>query len=220
VQAAFKFFSHLNELYADLAMVQYFCAARIGEVAGLQISNIYLDQDKLVLKDTCVWGGPSKMFQYLKPYPKNKEPRTCYLRPWLRTIIDRRLTLRHQGSNFLFHVEGKPLNYCTIQSHYRQAQRKSNIPYTGTHCLRHGMATLARRVGGMGLDSVIAMTGHKDLKLADHYSKIDSEVQKETSVRIVEHIGQLLGLASEPQPQPEQSDLPANVVELRRVKRV
>jgi hypothetical protein len=29
------------------------------------------------------------------------------------------------------------------------------------------MATLARRVGGMGLDSVIAMTGHKDLKLGD-----------------------------------------------------
>lgn len=43
----------------------------------------------------------------------------------------------------------------------------------------------------MGLDSVIAMTGHKDLKLADHYSKIDGEVQKETSLKIVEHIKSL-----------------------------
>jgi integrase len=74
------------------------------------------------------------------------------------------------------------------------AQMKTGIPYSGTHCLRHGMATLARRVGGMGLDSVIAMTGHKDLKLADHYSKIDGEVQKETSLRILDHI-QKLGVA-------------------------
>ena len=73
------------------------------------------------------------------------------------------------------------------------------------------MATLARRVGGMGLDSVIAMTGHKDLKLADHYSKIDGEVQKETSLKILEHIKRL-GLNDEKQ------DLGTNVIPLRRVK--
>ena len=42
----------------------------------------------------------------------------------------------------------------------------------------------ARKVAGMGLDSVIAMTGNKDLKLASHYSMIDGEVQKETSLKI------------------------------------
>jgi hypothetical protein len=47
------------------------------------------------------------------------------------------------------------------------------------------MATLARKVGG-GLDSVIAMTGHKDYKLADHYSKLDGEFQKETSEKVME----------------------------------
>lgn len=30
------------------------------------------------------------------------------------------------------------------------AQLKGGILYSGTHCLRHGMATLARKVGGMG----------------------------------------------------------------------
>lgn len=52
------------------------------------------------------------------------------------------------------------------------------------HILRHGMATLARKVGG-GLDAVIAMTGHKDFKLADHYSKLDREFQKEISEKIM-----------------------------------
>ena len=111
----------------------------------------------------------------------------------------------------MFHVDGKPLNYCTIQSNYKIAQKKSGVPYTGTHCLRHGMATLAREVGGMGLDSVVAMTGHKDLKIADHYSKIDGEVQKETSLRILEHIQKL-------QNRQIQSEMPENVTYVRRIK--
>lgn len=73
------------------------------------------------------------------------------------------------------------------------------------------MATLARKVGGMGLDSVIAMTGHKDLKLADHYSKIDGEVQKETSLKILDHIREL-GLNE------VINEQQGNVVPLRRVK--
>jgi hypothetical protein len=32
------------------------------------------------------------------------------------------------------------------------------------------------------------MTGHKDLKLANHYSKLDNEYQKEISVKIMKHI--------------------------------
>ena len=49
------------------------------------------------------------------------------------------------------------------------------------------MAKLARKVGG-GLDAVIAMTGHKDIELADHYSKCDKNDQKEISVKIMEFI--------------------------------
>lgn len=92
VEAAFKFFSALPELYADLAMPQFFLAGRIGETAGIQISNIYLEEE------------------YLKPYPKNKEPRRVHIHPWLREIIERRLKARKPGCNFLFHIDGKPLN--------------------------------------------------------------------------------------------------------------
>lgn len=211
VEAAFKLFSALPELYADLAMVQFYCAGRIGETAGIQISNIYLEEEYLMIKDSISWCNTSKMFEYLKPYPKNKEPRRVFLHPSLREIIVRRLRARKKGCNFLFHVEGKPLNYCTIQSNYRDAQKRTGIPYRGTHCLRHGMATLARKVGGMGLDSVVAMTGHKDLKLADHYSKVDGELQKETSLRVVEHIKQL-GLSD------EGRNVGENVLPLRRAK--
>ena len=144
-----------------------------------------------MIKDSVVWTDVNKTFSFLNPFPKNRDTRRVHIHAALREIIDRRMKQRFPGCNYLFHVEGKPLNYCTIQSNYRSAQSKTGIPYSGTHCLRHGMATLARKVGGMGLDSVVAMTGHKDLKLAAHYSKIDGEVQKETSLKILDHIQQL-----------------------------
>lgn len=49
------------------------------------------------------------------------------------------------------------------------------------------MAKLARQVGG-GLDAVIAMTGHKDFKLANHYSKLDDEFQREISEKIMQKV--------------------------------
>jgi hypothetical protein len=63
------------------------------------------------------------------------------------------------------------------------------------------------------LGSVIAMTGHKDLKLAAHYSKLDGEVQKETSMKIVEHI-RSLGLHDESRFEA------VNVIPLKRLKAV
>jgi integrase len=192
LEDAFKFFSALRPLYRDLAMTQFYCAGRIGEIAGIQIKNIDLNARRLLIRETCLWCNMSKTFIELNPFPKNKEPRYVYITDELKAIIQRRLDQRWPGSDFLFHVEGKPLNYGTIQVNYREGQRKSGITYTGTHNLRHGMATLARQVGG-SLDAVLAMTGHKDLKLADHYSKIDEYIQKQTATKIMDHINQTMG---------------------------
>lgn len=187
VSAAFQFFDFLKPLYRDLAMTQYFTASRISEIAGLQWSRIDLENSRMVIMETCRWDSVSKVFIDLNPTPKNKDPRPVYITPELREILKRRLAFKSPQSDFVFHIDGKPLNYCTIQSNFRDAQRKANVPYRGTHIMRHGMAKLARHVGG-GLDAVIAMTGHKDHKLADHYSKLDTEYQKDVSIKIMERI--------------------------------
>ncbi len=49
------------------------------------------------------------------------------------------------------------------------------------------MATLVRYVGG-SLDDVTAMTGHKDLKLADHDSKNTFEDTMEVSEKVMKVI--------------------------------
>ena len=168
-------------------MMQFYCAGRVGEVSGLQWSNIDFRNRRMIIKHTCIWDMEKKTYLELKPFPKNKEARVCYVTDEIMEILIRRKAFKMPNNNFVFHVEGAPINYCTVQVNYREAQRKSGVPYSGTHILRHGMAKLARKVGG-GLDAVMAMTGHKDIKLADHYSKCDEDDQKDVALKIMKHI--------------------------------
>lgn len=73
------------------------------------------------------------------------------------------------------------------------------------------MAKLARQVGG-GLDAVITMTGHKDLRLADHYSKTTEDDQKHFSEMIMSHIRNKMKPEIEPQADFE------NVIRLKNFK--
>jgi integrase len=187
LEHAFIFFELLKPIYSDLAQMQFYCAGRVGETAGLQWSNVDFDNRRLLIKNTCIWCMTKKTFKELKPFPKNREPRAVFVTDEIMAILKRRQADNIDGDDFVFHVNGRPLNYGTIQLNYRQAQKRGKLPYSGTHILRHGMAKLARKVGG-GLDAVIAMTGHKDLKLADHYSSCNEDDQKEFSLKIMDHI--------------------------------
>jgi integrase len=187
LEAALQFFECLKPLYRDLALFQFYSASRIGEAAGLQWSRIDLENRKITIMETCRWDMTTKQFLELNKFPKNKEPRPLFLTDEIMEVLKRRKAFKTEGNDFVFHVEGAPLNYSTIQLNFREGQRISRIPYTGTHILRHGMAKLARSVGG-GLDAVVAMTGHKDFKLANHYSKLDGEYQKEISKKIMEYV--------------------------------
>lgn len=211
LEDAFLFFEFLRPLYQDLAKIQFFTAGRIGEVAGIQWKNVDIKNKRLLIKETCVWDMTTKTFIELKAFPKNRETRAVFITDEILTVLKHREAFRIPGNDYVFHVEGAPLNYGTIQLNYRESQRKSGVPYTGTHILRHGMAKLARQVGG-GLDAVLAMTGHKDLKLADHYSKSTEDDQKHFSEMIMNHIRKELKKDSV-----EASDF-TNVLRLRTTK--
>jgi hypothetical protein len=73
------------------------------------------------------------------------------------------------------------------------------------------MAKLDRQIGG-GLDAVLTMTGHKDLKISDHYSKSNEDDQKHFSEMIMKHIRK-----QKAEDQAPQSDF-GNVIRLRNIK--
>ena len=73
------FFAQLKPLYQDLAMLQFYCAGRIGEIAGLQWSCIDIERKRMLIKHTCVWDNTTKVFDHLKNFPKNKEPRPVFI---------------------------------------------------------------------------------------------------------------------------------------------
>jgi len=208
---AYLFFEFLQPLYRDLAKMQFYTAGRIGEVSGIQWKNVDLKNRRLLIKETCVWDMTLKTFIELKPFPKNREPRAVFITDEIMEVLLRRQAFKLPANDYVFHIDGSPLNYGTIQVNYRAAQRKSGVPYTGTHILRHGMAKLARQVGG-GLDAVIAMTGHKDLKLADHYSKTTEDDQKHFSEMIMKHIRNKMNDDSNAETDFE------NVIRLKRAK--
>lgn len=187
LEAALQFFECLKPLYRDLALFQFYSASRISEAAGLQWSRIDFENKKIIIMETCRWDMTTKKFIELNKFPKNKESRPIYMTDEILEVLKRRKAFKIGGNDFVFHNDGKPLDYGIIQLHFREGQRISKIPYTGTHILRHGMAKLARSVCG-GLDAVVAMTGHKDFKLANHYSRLDGEYQKEVSQKIMEHV--------------------------------
>jgi integrase len=184
---ALTFFERLDPIYGDLAQMQFYTAGRVGEVSQLQWANIDLTNKRMLIKHSCIWCATKKTFLELKPFPKNKEALAVYITDEIEKLLRSRLAFKIKGNDYVFHVDGRPLNYGTIQVNYKKAQTRGDLPYSGTHILRHGMATLARKVGG-GLDAVIAMTGHKDLKLADHYSKLTNDIHKETSLKVMAHI--------------------------------
>ncbi len=67
-----NFFSTIKyEVYRDLAIVQYFIAGRIGETAGIQITNIDLERNVMKIAESIVWDQKNKTFFVLKPLPKN-----------------------------------------------------------------------------------------------------------------------------------------------------
>ncbi|MBF0313361.1 MAG: site-specific integrase [Oligoflexia bacterium] len=180
-----QFFNNIeSDLYKDLAVFQFFIGGRVQESAGIQISSIDVKNRSILIKDVVVWGS-DKRFVCLKPKPKNGKVRYCYLNDLLKEIVVRRMGLKHPHSEYLFHIEGKPLGYRQIQYHYRRALNKAGLDNVVTsHFLRHSAATLARGILG-SLDFSMAITGHKSITQCEEYAALP-EIKNREAVLAIE----------------------------------
>ncbi|MBC77910.1 MAG: hypothetical protein CME64_18030 [Halobacteriovoraceae bacterium] len=176
VQQVQRFFdSFENELFKKFAITQFFSCARVSEIAGLQTHSIDLQEGMLLIKDVVVW-SKQKVFVELKPYTKNNDVKYVRIVKPLYDIFVDRLS-GGDNCSYVFHINGEPLNYRQIQHHYDRAFKKAGLPqFSGTHTLRHSMASIARELSG-SMDAVQSLTGHKSIRQAEHYAGLGHSAQ-------------------------------------------
>ncbi len=181
-----RFFKAIdNPLFQDFAIIQFFCASRFGEVAGIQIKNIDFETDSLLIKEVVV-EDQSKKFLELKPYPKNGHARVVAITSAIfKAAIQRRMADRVKGSNYLIHRNGNPMSYRSVQFQYNKALKKAGLhpEFSSTHILRYSMASESRRIMG-SLDAAQAITGHKSIKMIEHYARVPTMLQGETISKV------------------------------------
>ena len=180
-----------NQLFQDLAIIQFFCASRFGETAGIQVKNIDLENKKLLIKETVI-EDQSRKFLELKLYPKNGYSRAVSIGYGMfQDAITRRLMAPECMNGFLFTQRGRPLSYRSVQYHYEKALKKAGLypEFSGTHFLRYTMATESRRLMN-SLDAAQAITGHHSVKLAEQYAELPSALQSQTIRTVGENLRQ------------------------------
>lgn len=179
-----RFFYALDPFYRDVALVQSRIAARIGEVAGLQFSSIDIQNRSLLVKHVVVYGR-KKEFVELKANPKSGDIRSCFITDDLLEVLIRRKANKNKSNDYVFHVNGEPLKYRSVQHAYDYALKKVGLIHktSGTHMIRHFTATLTRLVCG-NLDAVQSVTGHKSMKLVEHYGALSSTLQGDSISKV------------------------------------
>ncbi len=178
------FFGALDPFYRDVALIQSRIAGRIGEVAGLQFMSVDLKNRSLLVKHVVVYGR-RKEFVELKANPKTGDIRSCFITDDLLEGLNRRLAAKSPKSDYVFHVDGEPLKYRSVQHAYDHALKKVGLFHktSGTHMVRHFTATLTRLVCG-NLDAVQSVTGHKSIKLVEHYGALSSTLQSDSITKV------------------------------------
>ncbi len=160
------FLAELPPMYHSMAVLQFFGAMRIGEVAGILKKNIDLERRTLTVREVLIWirGTPK-----IKNLPKNNSVREVFLNETMVKIIERLLRESPSQIEHLFTVKGLPIRYSLIAWHYNQAWKRAGLTkFRGTHAIRYCSSQTIRALTG-SLDSVMSITG-QSASMANMYS--------------------------------------------------
>ena len=140
--------------------LQLCVGARIGEVAGMDASELYYDDGKLL------WTLPVSR-------SKNKNERTTPLVGMARAIVERAVEGHKRGPLFRAALKERPLTASDVG----HALKKRTLPcdHFSSHDLRRTVVSIMDEMG-MALDTIAAVVGHqrgsKDTRtLVRHYSR-------------------------------------------------
>jgi integrase len=178
IKKIFKAFKELDEFWYGFALTHFYMAGRVQEPAGLQDHCVDFKTGIITIKCVSIWDRKTRKFVELKEYPKNGDIRSTHMTGEVAKILKNRIDNLPKGCHFVFNLNGNPLKYREIQYAYEKALKRAGLyeKCTGTHFMRHSMATITRKVM-KSVDSVMSVTGHKDVKVAQDYGAVDVDLE-------------------------------------------
>lgn len=133
------------DVMVPLATVQYYQALRVSEAAALHWEDILFDavepvKSRLRVVRSAFWPRKKGMCSEVRPGFKNSK--ACggvKYQPLFRGSYEELAEFQNgAASGLIFQVDGQLLEYRQIQYAYDSAFKRSGLPYSATHVMRHG----------------------------------------------------------------------------------
>ena len=159
-----RFFEQLPRFWQRLAYLQFYMAGRIQEAAGLQRQYVFFDQRIIKVAEVLIWTDNKPK---IKKTTKTSKDSLVYINDHMMEILQELEAERPNNCPFMIQVNGRPVTYMGIYQAYEAALKRANLPYSGTHILRYGMAGVAGDF--MGDEGAKAATRHSTMKMAQKY---------------------------------------------------
>lgn len=162
------FASHLRPMFRSMAIVMLLWALRVGEAAALSDDVVNFKKKEAWILNVIVWLRG-------RPDPKKGTKTGADAKMPITDIIEVELlklkSERPKGCKYFFHHKGKLLRYDMILKEFNRALSEAELPYSGTHVIRHTMATITRK--NLGLDAAQAILRHTTARMSEEYAKLD-----------------------------------------------
>ena len=173
------FVSHLSPMFQSMAVIMLLWAMRVGEAAAISDDVVNFKKGEAFIYNVVTWmkGHPA-----LKRGTKTGADAKMPITPEIRIELGKLQKLRPKGCKYFFQYKGNLLRYDMILKEFNRALKKAGLPYSGTHVIRHTMATIARK--NMGLDAAQAILRHTSARMSEEYARLD--VNEKVSSVVIE----------------------------------
>lgn len=163
-----EFASHLSPMFNSMAIVMLLWALRVGEAAAISDDAINYKKKEAFIYNVVTWikGHPDP-----KKGTKTGADAKMPITPEIEIELRKLQANRPKGCKYLFHHKGKLLRYDMILKEFNRALKEAGLPYSGTHVIRHTMATITRK--NLGLDAAQAILRHTTARMSEEYARLD-----------------------------------------------
>ncbi len=156
----------IEQPWQDMILCALHTGMRLGELCGLQWSDIDLKEKRLIVQHSLVDGVFGS--------PKNNRIRYIPLSP----DLNKALSLHQEKRGLVFKLDGHPINSPTAWRGLNKACKAARLRGGGWHALRHTFAsTLVAR--GVPIRSVQILLGHCSVQMTERYSHLAPSILHE-----------------------------------------